>query len=116
MVQLHHHKNSAAELILIPFSLIVKEATYNEGLELAHLLIHIRFPIPISSDVVAFHQIARLFFEFDRALMIQKRSLRKTLGASLMIYSMHKFFYHNTWIRTKHFSLKIYKYLTGFGS
>jgi hypothetical protein len=67
MVQLHHHKNSAAELILIPFPLIVKEATYNEGLELAHLLIHIRFPIPISSEVVAFHQIARLFFEFDRA-------------------------------------------------
>ena len=39
MVQLHHHKNSAAELILIPFSLIVKETTYNDGLELAHLLI-----------------------------------------------------------------------------
>ena len=67
MVQLHHHKNSAAELILILFSLIVKETTYNEGLELAHLLIHIRFPIPISSDIVAFHKIARLFFEFGRA-------------------------------------------------
>jgi hypothetical protein len=40
---------------------------YNEGLELAHLLISQRFPIPISSDVVVFHQIARLFFEFDRA-------------------------------------------------